>query len=141
MEQLEYAFPAEVTVAVAGEQLTLTAFKAKHLRPYLSITRRINEKARRIGVELAAAQQAATAAGVETFQLTEDNIPLDLIHERCYEEYVELIMAATGKPLVWVEDLGMDDLIVLVGIINELNARRYQPKKAEARVLTATASR
>jgi hypothetical protein len=67
-----------------------------------------------------------------------DMLPLDLLHERCFEEYIDLVRTATGKPLAWVEDLGIDELVTLAGLVNELNARRYAPKKPSALETTAT---
>lgn len=131
----EQMFPAEVTVEVAGETFTLKAFPAKHLRPYLRITTRMNEKSQALGRELAAEYEAKKAAGLPVNELTDDNIPVDRLYDALYEEFLELVTVATGKPVGWVEELGIDELVTLAGIINELNSRRYDPKKAEARVM------
>ena len=150
--ELDAFFPAEMTVEVQGERFTLTAFKARNMRPYLAINRRLQDKATRLGVELATAQrllaeynEAVKASPATPFPdlgdipayvvagpLDPEKLPVELLHERCVEEYIELVQIATGKPLEWVDELGIDDLVALAGIVNELNARRYTPKKATA---------
>lgn len=149
---IDALFPAELKLEVQGEQFTFTAFKAKHLRPYLAINRRLQDKATRLGQELAVAQRLLAQyhldvvdnpatpmpdlgnipASVVNGPLSADQLPIDLLHERCYEEYVELVQIATGKSTDWVENLDIDELVTLAAIVNELNARRYQSKKATA---------
>lgn len=157
-QDIDPLFPAEMTLEVQGERFTFTAFKAKHLRPYLAITRSMQDKASRLGSELATAQRrmveyrAAVATNPDTplpdlgdiplyvvagEVLTPDSLPVELLHERCFEEYVELVRLATGKPAAWVEELDIDELVTLAGIVNELNARRYASKKAIALAETA----
>ena len=136
-------FPSEVTVEVAGETFVLRAFRARHLRPYLDINRRISAKAAQLGAELGQAylkaKQEAEASGQEPpAEMDAANIPLDMLHECCYEEYCDLVMTATGKPLEWVGEMGIDELVTLAGIINELNNQRYVKKPA---ALTVTAGR
>lgn len=158
-QELDAFFPAEMTLEVQGERFTFTAFKARHLRPYLAINRRLQDKATRLGAELATAQRLLAEynlavladpatplpdlgeipAYVVAGPLDPEKLPVDLLHERCYEEYAELVQIATGKPVSWVEELGIDELVTLAGIVNELNARRYAPKKASALVEQATA--
>lgn len=157
--ELDAFFPAEVTLEVQGERITLTAFKARHLRPYLAINRRLQDKATRLGAELAVAQRLLAAYNlavrdnpatplpdlgdipsyVVAGPLDPDKLPVELLHERCYEEYSELVQVATGRPAAWVEELDIDELVTMAGIINELNARRYAPKKATALAEQATA--
>ncbi|GJI97039.1 hypothetical protein RugamoR57_37570 [Duganella caerulea] len=135
MDDLAALFPSTVTVTLAGEQFTLTAFKARHTVPYLNINRRITAKAAEIGQELAT---AAAAMGRDT-AVAADEIPMDLVHERCYPEYVELVATAINRPTDWIEDtLDIDELITLAGIINQLNAERYS-KKRSALIVTADA--
>lgn len=142
-DELENLFPAEVTVSVAGETFVLKAWTARHSRPYIRINGQMQAKAAALGRELAQAHAAqvaaAEAAGIPAPAAPDaDSIPLALLHERCYEEYAELVQVATGKPLAWVEELGIDELIALAGIINELNRQRYEKK---APTLTVTAGR
>lgn len=154
MEDFNSLFPAEVTVVVAGETFTLRAFTARHLRPYLNITERLAEKAddlgRKLGHKLATrilglpadtphdvVQNARAAyAGPESFEVTD--IPLEAIHQACAEEYLDLVAVGLNKPLAWVEELGIDDLVVLAGVIQKLNNDRYL-KKPSALTVVATA--
>lgn len=135
MEEIDNILPATVHVLIGGEgeddgeQLTLTAFKTKHLRMYTRTQRSIEKKMQALGEELVQELGRAPA---------DEEIPMDLIMERCYEEFVEQIQCATGKSLGWVENLDIDVTYQLAGIINQLNIQRYRPKKPKA--LTATAA-
>lgn len=159
MTELDPLFPPEVTVTVADEAFTLKAFTAKNLRPYLQASRRMQDKASALGREVATAfvrmqayneERATNPAApypdlgdipaflVDTPEMTADSLPLELLHERCYEEYVTLVSAATGKPVEWVENIGIDELVTLAGIVNKLNQDRYLPKKPSALTAPAT---
>lgn len=152
--EIDALFPPEVTLTLAGEQFTLKAFPAKHLRPYLSVNRRLLDKARQLGADIieakavyaryveakakwlaeggakpAAPDLGGIPSAIVERPLTEDGLPVDLLHERCYEEYRDLVLSATGKPLAWVEELGIDELVTAAQIVNALNASRYQSKK------------
>lgn len=137
---IDMFFPSEVTVEVAGEQFVLKAFTARHMRPYLKINRSISAKATQLGFEVGQeyvkAKAAAEAQGLEPpLEPTIESFPIDLLYENCYEEYVELVKIATGKPLEWVEELGIDELVTLASIINELNNQRYSKKPPTLTVL------
>ena len=157
MTELDPLFPAEMALTVAGERLTITAFKAKHLRVYLSASRRMQDKAAQLGMELARARDqyiqyesarlidpSTSPPGLGAIPMhyavstgtSAEAIPIELLHERCYDEYCELTQAATGKTLDWVENLDIDELVVLTGIITQLNNQRYS-KKPDALMETA----
>lgn len=127
-------FPEEVTATVAGEQFVLKAFTAGNGRPFMNNSRRIAAKARALVEEMAADYEKAVKAAKKARkpappQLDIDQIPLELLHERCLDEYIELVALATGKPVSWVENtLGIDEVVTLAGVINELNNRRYLKK-------------
>lgn len=130
MDEIENMLPDQVTVTVAGETLVLEAFKTKHMRVYSRTERTIAEKAVALGVEMQALLGRTP---------TPDEIPVDRIMEACYDEFVERIQAATGKPKAWVEELGIDETVQLAGLISQLNAQRYNPKKVQALTVAATA--
>lgn len=133
-DDFDALFPDDVTVTVAGEQFVLKAFTARHGRPYMAISRRQSVKAQALMTELAdeydAAVQAAKDGGKPAPELIDvDKISLNLLHERCMDEYIELVALATGKPVSWVEDeLGIDEVVTLAGVINHLNNQRYLKK-------------
>ncbi len=123
--ELSNLLPDQVTVEVAGERITLRAFTVEHLPMYLRTKRSIHAKALALGKELA----AQLPAGQE---VTPDDVPLDVVLERCYDEFVEQVAAATRKPREWVNGLGIDELAGLMGVINTLNDQKYHSKKGPA---------
>lgn len=133
-DDFDALFPDEATVTVAGEQFVLAAFKSGKARPYLDINRRQRAKAQALMDELAdeydAAVEAAKAAGKpEPEPIDVDKIPLDLLHERCMDEYIEIVALATGKPVSWVEDeLDIDEVVQIAAVIHHLNNHRYVKK-------------
>lgn len=134
-------FPDEVTVGVAGEKFLIKAFMAGAGQPYMAISRRQSAKAQALMNELAAEYEKAVKAAKKAKKslpepLDVDQIPLELLHERCIDEYIELVSLATGKPIKWVaNNVGIDELITIAGVINELNSRRYL-KKGPALTIT-----
>lgn len=128
MEEIDNLLPETVMLKLGDETITLTAFKTKHLRMYTRTQRSIARKLTEIGKEM------AEELGREP---KPDEVPPDVIFDRCLEEFLEQIEVASGKSREWCENLHIDEAFQLAGIINQLNTQRYNAKKPKTLTVVA----
>lgn len=131
IDPLENLLPEEVSVEVAGEKLTISPFKTKHLRYIAEPYAAIRAEARKLGKEAAAAliRDAKAEGRLPTEdELASMGIDEEMLHARCVPYYEQLVLVATGKTAEWLGEVDIDETMKLAAIVYAVNAKKYEKK-------------